>query len=927
MCPNSNPAKKGKPNCRLPVSDPAKWTAETPNLYTTVLKLGDEIVSARTGFRKVEIKGRVFCINGVPVKLKGANRHENWPDTGHYVSEERMIEDLKLLKGCNSNHVRTCHYTDDPRWYELCDEWGIYLVAEANVECHGYMYVLDREPRWRNAIVARNVENVEENKNHASVVIWSLGNECGGGENFRETLKAVKAIDDTRPVHYEPFGIEADNPSDIDSRMYSPVHFVEQMGKSDRRKPFYLCEYAHAMNNSMGSIGDYNDVFDAHEGLMGGAIWEWQDQALWNRRDPANPHLVYGGGFGEVPNDHYFICKGVVFADRTPTPKYAEAKRAYQWVGLAADDLAAGRLKIRNKYQFTNLNKFNITWTVSEDGKVIDRGALPRLNLAPLSEGTVTVPLKMIQPKPGADYDLRLAFVLPKDELWAKAGEEVAAGQFLLPVSAKPASPPKSSNMQSLNVEQNDKQIVVAGKDFRVTFDRAEGTIAKLSYNGKPVLMSGGGPRLHVWRAPHRNDDMWAAGDWTKRGLDALVQKAGSVEVVNPAPGMVQVVVKATAEGKDNNSFDQHIAYTVSGDGVIAVDQAVDARGKRFIVARMGVRMFPDAKLDRFVWLGRGPTENYSDRKRGSDIGLYSSSVKEQLTPYVRPMECGNHEDVRWAALTGDDGAGLMAVALSGPFQASALPFRDEDLDKADYAYQLPAGKGPVFCFSAHTLGVGSAACGPRPRNQYLTYSDPIVFSYILRPVPAGTKDLAALARQPVPDRTVPAEITQLDAAAAMLPIRVTLLSEDTIIEPKIDRSKWKIVSVDSFQPGEGLPVHAIDNDPKTFWHTRYSPDTPPLPHEMVIDFGEELNVAAVVYKARQDHENGRINDYEIYLSNDASKWGKPVLQGQFLNEVDRQLVKLPSLITARYLKIVALSEVNGYNWTSIADLTIIPAK
>jgi len=738
---------------------PDKWTAETPNLYTTVLKLGDEVISTRTGFRKVEIKGRVFLINGVPVKLKGANRHENWPDTGHYVSDEQMIEDLKLLKGCNSNHVRTCHYTDDPRWYELCDQWGIYLVAEANVESHGYYGVLDREPRYRKAIVTRNVENVASKKNHASVVIWSLGNECGGGDNFAAAVKAVKEIDDTRPVHYEAFGIDNNNPADIDSQMYPPVAGLEQIGKSDRKKPFYLCEYAHAMNNSMGSIGDYNDVFDAYEGLMGGAIWEWQDQALWNLRDPKNPHLVYGGGFGEVPNDYYFICKGVVFADRSLTPKYPEVKRAYQWIGLAADDLAAGKLKVRNKYQFINLNRFDINWTISEDGVVIDRGRLPGLDLAPLSEGALTVPLKKIQPRPGAEYYLRLAFVLSKDELWAKAGDEVAAGQFLLPLSAKSASAPKPSDLQALDVQKNDKQVVIVGKDFRVAFDCADGTIAELSYGGKPVLTPGWGPRLHVWRAPHRNDDMWAAGDWSSRGLDALKLRASSVDVVNVAPGVVQVAVNAAAEGKDGTGFDQQIIYTVCGDGSIAVDQAIDARGEHFVVARMGVRMFPDAKLERFTWLGRGPMENYSDRKRGSDIGLYSSTVKEQLTPYVRPMECGNHEDVRWAALTGDDGAGLMAVGTSGQFQASALPYSDEILDKAEYAYQLPASTGPVFCFSARTLGVGSAACGPRPLDQYLIYSDPIVFSYVLRPVPAGTKDLGELARQPAPARVAPVAI------------------------------------------------------------------------------------------------------------------------------------------------------------------------
>jgi beta-galactosidase len=964
--PELQPGEEREIRLSAKVADPAKWTAETPNLYTTVLKLGDEIISARTGFRKVEIKGRVFCINGVPVKLKGANRHENWPETGHFVNEKEMIEDLKLLKGCNSNHVRTSHYTDDPRWYELCDEWGIYLVGEANVECHGYYGVLDREPRWRNAIVTRNVENVEGNKNHASVVIWSLGNECGGGENFREAAKAVKAIDTTRPVHYEAFGIEDNNPADIDSRMYTNVPEVERIGKSDRKKPFYLCEYAHAMNNSMGSIGDYNDLFDAYEGLMGGAIWEWQDQALWNRRDPSNPHLVYGGGFGEVPNDYYFICKGVVFADRTPTPKYAEAKRAYQWVGLAADDLTPGKLKIRNKYQFTNLDRFDIAWTVNEDGKVIDRGTLPRLNLAPLSEGTLTVPLKKISPKPGADYYLRVTFILPKDELWAKAGEEVAVGQFKLPKAAYSGVIGfTTSDLQSLVVQNNDKQITVSGKNIRVVFDRGDGTISELSYGGKPVLRPGGGPKLNVWRAPHRNDDMWAAGDWSARGLDALEHHASSVEATEVAPGIVQVAVKAVAAGKGESGFDQNATYTISGDGTITVDQAVDARGEHFVVARMGVRMFPDAKLDHFTWLGRGPTENYSDRKRGSDIGLYSSSVKEQLTPYVRPMECGNHEDVRWAALTGEDGGGLMAVALSGPFQASALPYRDEDLDKAEYAYQLPASAGPVFCFSAKTLGVGSAACGPRPLSQYMVYSDPIVFSYVLRPVPAGTQDLAELARQPVPTRVAPVEINRDKAGMVTLSCAtpgssitysigegemkpytepftlkdgkliatatasglIPVSPRQMIFKSEFDRGKWKIVSVDSFETGEGLPEHAIDGDRSTFWHTRYSPDSPPHPHEMVIDFGEQLKVAAVVYQGRQDMDHGRIRDYEIYLTDDKSNWGSAAARGQFQNDAGKQVVRLPSPVSARYLKIVALSEVARNNWTTIAELTIIPAK
>ncbi|MGD0383208.1 MAG: discoidin domain-containing protein, partial [Thermoguttaceae bacterium] len=432
---------------------------------------------------------------------------------------------------------------------------------------------------------------------------------------------------------------------------------------------------------------------------------------------------------------------------------------------------------------------------------------------------------------------------------------------------------------------------------------------------------------------------------------------------VKVGPFVVQVVVNATAENQSGNGFDQQITYTISGDGSIAVDQAVDGRGERFVVARMGVRMFPDAKLDRFTWLGRGPTENYSDRKRGSDIGLYSSTVKEQLTPYVRPMECGNHEDVRWAALTGEDGAGLMAVALSGPFQASALPYRDEDLNKAEYAYQLPTGTGPVFCFSAKTLGVGSAACGPRPLSQYMVYSDPIAFSYVLRPVPAGTQDLAELARQPAPARVAPVEIRHDSAGKVTLSCptpgaSISYSIGDGEMQPytepftlkdrkltatasapglipmsprqmtiKFDRGKWKIVSVDSFQPDEGIPEHAIDNDPNTYWHTQWGPDSPPHPHELVIDFGEELKLSAVVYQGRQDMDHGRIGDYEIYLSNDKSNWGPPAARGRFQNNAEKQTVKLPSPVTARYLKIVALNEVSGNNWTTIAELSIIPAK
>ncbi|MCX7007493.1 MAG: glycoside hydrolase family 2, partial [Kiritimatiellaeota bacterium] len=288
----------------------------------------------------------------------------------------------------NCNHVRTCHYSDDPRWYELCDEWGIYLNAEANVESHGYGYgpdTLSNPKEWEAAHVDRNVTNVENFKNHASVVMWSLGNEAGSGPNFHAALKAIKALDTSRPTHYERFGDGAGNPADVDSHMYTHWTQVEKIAQNEKlTKPFYMCEYAHAMNNSMGSIGEYNDVFDKYPALMGGAIWEWQDQGLWNKRDPNHVYLAYGGGFGEVPNDHYFIHKGVVFADRSPKPHYPEMKKAYQWIAIEADDLAAGKIKIRNKFAFIPLSGFAADWTIIGDGEQIANGKLPALELAPV---------------------------------------------------------------------------------------------------------------------------------------------------------------------------------------------------------------------------------------------------------------------------------------------------------------------------------------------------------------------------------------------------------------------------------------------------------------------------------------------------------------------------------------------------------------
>ena len=743
----------------LAVKEPQKWTAETPNLYTAVLSLVSdakltEVLSARIGFRKIEIKNAIFMINGVPVKLKGANRHENWPDTGHYVSDERMVRDLELLKQVNANHVRTSHYTDDPRWYELADEYGIYLVAEANVECHGYMNVLDREPRYEKSIVDRNLANVENLKNHPSVVIWSLGNECGGGSSFLTALKAVREIDSTRPTHYEPFGGGPNLPTDIESHMYTNPTELQAAGEDPKRtKPLYLCEYAHAMNNAMGSVGDYNDLFDKYPTLMGGAIWEWEDQGIWNGRDPNHQFMAYGGGFGDYPNDKYFIHKGVVFSDRTPKPHYPELKRVYQWVSFTPIDVEHGKIAIRNRYAFTNLNKFVPHWKLSEDGITISEGKLSPVDLAPGASTNLVLPIKVASPKSGREYFVQLSFELAKTEIWAKAGYDVATAQFQIP-AVSPARTEVAQVGGALKLTQDDRSITVQGEHFGVVFDKVQGMISQISRDGKAMLVEGGGPKLYLWRAPHRNDDQWASRAWDKYGINALQTTVKNIQANQLSDSSVRVETTLQEQGHEGWSATHTAAYTIAGDGSIAVENSFVASGERIPLARIGVRLMLDKSYDRFTYLGRGPMENYSDRDRGSDVGLYSSSVREQLTPYPKPMEAGNHEDTRWVALGGNNLPTLMAVSEGKLLQVSALPYSDEQLDAPAHSVDLPPSTATVVTLDARTLGVGSNSCGPKPLPQYVIWSDPTEFSYVLRLLPSGERKYADAGRMALPANT-----------------------------------------------------------------------------------------------------------------------------------------------------------------------------
>ena len=726
-------------NIKIQVTNPVKWTAETPNLYTIVLTNSEgEYLSSKIGFRKIEIKGRIFTVNGVPIKLKGVNRHEHWSDVGHAVTEEQMIRDLEVIKQGNCNHVRTSHYSDDPRWYELCDEYGIWLVAEANVECHGYDGRFDEEPTMKAAIIDRNVANVENFKNHPSVIIWSLGNECGGvGSNFVAALNTVKAMDPTRFVHYERFGTGSRNPADLDGRMYGTAQdYARTAQDKNLTKPFYICEFVHAMFNSMGSLEEYSKVFDNNPEILGGAIWEFQDQALWNKRNPNHPILAYGGGFGEAPNDHYFIHKGVISYDRTTEgknvkPHYPEMKKAFQWIDTELTDAINGGIQIKNKYQFISLDGFDATWTLSENGQEIDNGKI-KMHSIWWGKGLfeANIPYKIEHPKTGAEYFLRISYKLKEKTRWADKGFEVATEQFRLPINTPPVIETKVT--QPVKLVQNSQSAIISGKDFSVSFDKKTGFMSQVTKNGVDMLVADGSPKLHLWRASHRNDDDWAYQQWQKFGVNALQYSLVDfkVEIIDNAS--VKVTSTTKADGKQGFGVYHTATYLVKGDGTIKVDNQLQFVGFRINLARIGVRMLLDKKLDRMTFLGRGPFENYSDRKSSAEVDIYELGVNEQYE-YEKPMERGNHEDVRWAKLSGKDMPSLMIQSDEKLMQVAALPHTDEQMHPVEYKIDLPASTSTVFCISTKTLGVGSASCGPRPLEKFQVFAEPTSFSYTIK--------------------------------------------------------------------------------------------------------------------------------------------------------------------------------------------------
>jgi len=725
------------------------WSAETPHLYTLVLELKDEkgnsleFLSSKIGFRSSEIKNGQLLVNGVPVMIKGVNRHEHDELTGHVISKESMLKDVVLIKQNNINAVRTSHYPNDPYWYQLCDQFGIYLVDEANIESHGMGYnpnrTLGNNPNWEKAHLDRIERMVERDKNHPSVIIWSMGNEAGDGVNFVAGSDWIHQRDPSRPVHYER-ALKNEH-IDIYSPMYASIGYIEAYAKTKPSRPLILCEYAHSMGNSTGNLQDYWDVIEKYDALQGGFIWDWVDQGLVKYDKYGQKYWVYGGDFGspDTPSDGNFCLNGIVNPDRSPHPALEEVKKVYQFIGIKETDLSKGEFTLTNKYDFTNLDKFDLDWEVKANGKKIQTGKINDLSLEPHQSKTIYVPLDMMEFEAGKEYLLNFSLKVKHAQPLLPEGYEVAKDQFILG-HRKLVRRINIQKLPGLTIEEKNNNVKVEGQGFEVGFNSKTGmlnryVVGKEVYIEKEIVPN-------FWRAPTDNDfgnrmDQRQA-IWRNAGKNLKLLK---FEVHHSNNAVVRVnsefeVIDARSELVMN--------YQVYGNGEVIVEMQLKPGLEGLPdLPRFGMQVELSEGFFKLMYYGRGPHENYCDRNTSAFLDLYRSSVAEQYFPYIRPQENGYKTDARWMVLENRQGAGVIFKS-GNSFSFSALNFSTDDLDqltKENYRHtpDLNMHKTTFVNIDLKQMGVGGDnSWGAQPHKQYTLPAKEHKFSFSLRPFFAG---------------------------------------------------------------------------------------------------------------------------------------------------------------------------------------------
>ncbi|GAB4573858.1 MAG: beta-galactosidase LacZ [Anaerolineae bacterium] len=756
------------------VEAPRLWTAETPHLYTLVVALhtpdGETVDfrATRIGFRRIEIRGRELLVNGQPVLFYGVNRHDHHDRTGKTLTLEDMLADIRLMKQFNFNAVRTSHYPNDARWYDLCDEYGLYVIDETNVETHALYDRLAHEPDWLPAFVERAVRMIERDKNHPAIILWSLGNESGYGPAHDAMAGWIRGYDPSRPIHYEgaiaPDWHAGHLASDLVCPMYPSIEQIVAYARDPRGdRPLIMCEYAHSMGNSTGNLKEYWDVIEAHHGLQGGFIWDWIDQGLLKTDENGTPYWGYGGDFGDTINDVNFCINGLVWPDRTPHPAMWECKKLFQPVRVEAVDLAAGRIRITNRRYFAGLDDLHGTWEVMADGEVLAQGTLPPLAIAAQSSQEVTLDYGTLALKPGAEAFLTVRFAQVEATPWAAAEHEVAWEQFALPIAAPEVPTLALENLPELEVDESDVAYTLSNANFRLVFDRQAGRIASLESHGTSLLASG--PVLNLWRAATDNDgfkfDPEAAAQpgqppkllklWLEAGLNRLETRMSDCTLSRLSPTAAAITVHATHAAPGNPlNFTTTTRYTIFSSGDVAVESRVHVPLQAPPLPRLGLTMQVPGGFEQFAWFGRGPQESYIDRKAGVAVGLYAGTVDEQYVPYILPQENGNKTDVRWLALRREDGAGLL-VSADPLMEASAHHFTAHDLYAAFHTNELPRREEITLNVDRMQCGLGGASCGPGTLPEYLIMPGEYTFAVRLRPVTAED-DLRTLARLRLPE-------------------------------------------------------------------------------------------------------------------------------------------------------------------------------
>lgn len=740
-------AKEGKACIDEVIADVNHWTAETPYLYKLFMTVEDdgqiiEVIPQNVGFRNIRLNGETFLVNGVAIKFKGVNRHDYSPQNGRVVSREEIEKDIILMKQFNINAIRTSHYPNSYYLYDLCDEYGMYLIAETDLECHGfeltgdYKWITD-DPSWELAYVSRMTRMIERDKNHPAIIFWSLGNESAFGCNFRKMTDVAHEMDPTRLVHYEgDFDVES---ADVYSTMYTwienpkkPYLMKDIIEKS--KKPHIHCEYCHAMGNGPGNLKDYQDLVYAHDKLQGGFVWEWFDHGIESFTESGEKYYRYGGDFGDDPSNKDFCIDGLIMPDRTPSPGLYEYKKVIEPITTTAVDIQKGIINLLSRYDFANLDRFNLVYKVMEDDVILQTGfmAVPSIEARANKDITLPYDLSVIKVKPGAHYYVNISYQLREDTSYASSGHELATAQFELPlykegIMVRPEG--------ILNVEKEHTTLHVKGANFSLDFNLVNGNLMNIVRDGMQVLSKG--PRLTLWRAPISND--MEIIDKLKKVYFLHLEHEVVMNIDYHMEGNILKVEVDTINSTTNSAwhFKTKYVYIVCPSGDILIDVEGTPSGRVDLapdmLPRIGVSMHLDKSMEHVRYFGMGPGENYADSKEAAQMGLYANTVDGLFTNYVIPQENGNHMGCKWVSMTNDRGMGLLA-STEGDFNFSASWYEDKDLDDAKHTCDLVKRDYIVFNVDYKQNALGTNSCGQWQLDKYRAKFEDFKLSFRLTP-------------------------------------------------------------------------------------------------------------------------------------------------------------------------------------------------